>query len=189
LKENLPKTQNEVSTEKLSVIIQKLDEEDTVKKNDIVLEIQLWLPSASAFGPREELIIKDTSNIHELKIMLESKMAEKNITIKVAKPMRFQLRDPEGLMDLNWDIPEDCILCSSPWYLQSGDFLLYRDGNASDFVVVTEGGEQVRKQYIPRKEVGIKIDVLTNFTKEDNTKKEDSKDEKKDNEEKGNKST
>jgi hypothetical protein len=78
------------ATEKVTLAVQKLEAEETLKRNDIILvrflsslfvhrfartlfsclsqEMMRWYPAAQTVGPKEEIIIRDTASMLELKV-------------------------------------------------------------------------------------------------------------------------
>jgi ubiquitin carboxyl-terminal hydrolase 47 len=113
----------------LELIIQFLSVPDALQPDDMIFELEQWFPASQKLSERQEIVLKRDATIATLKSTISQRYHIPIQHVCVAKPYLYQLKKELHLLGsfLNWYVDNDCQLTKSPWYLQDGDLLLFKD--------------------------------------------------------------
>lgn len=87
----------EVANEKTSLCVQKIPAEETLNKNDVLIEAHQWFVVKNALGKKQEIVLRDNSNVRELRCIIAQRHPEIPLQfVCAAKALKVQLADVEG---------------------------------------------------------------------------------------------
>lgn len=186
------------------IAVQILGKQDTLGRNDLILNFRRWVPKLRSLEPSSfELVVPRSASMGETRRILaehlltslpttdspstgavdavpanattEAPTGEASASVSskyardiplqylvISKPYLFMIKkkDAAALSGLNWEMADDLQLTQSPWYLDDGSLLLFKDmsdpeqGNAEASSLGSDGSSQ-RPQ--ARAEQGVKI--------------------------------
>lgn len=93
---------SESASEKTSLCVQRIPAEEKLEKNDVLVEAIQWFVMKNAIGRKEEIILKDTSNVRELRCSIASRHPEIPLQfVCCAKALKVQLADVESTCSMH----------------------------------------------------------------------------------------
>lgn len=174
------------------VAVQILDAPDTLNRGNLVLVFRRWVPKLRSLEPSSfELVVPKNATMGEARRLLaehllitsssSAKSSEANATqssatdlsypreialqhLVISKPYLFMIKkkDAAALSGLNWELADDLHLTQSPWYLNDGSLLLFKDmsdpehGNSEASSIGSDGSNKPQA----RAEQGVKIHTI-----------------------------
>lgn len=102
----------EATNEKASLCVQRIPVEEKLNRNDLLIEALQWHVVKNAMGKKEEVLLKDNSNVRELRVTLAERHPEIPLQfVCCAKALKIQLADVESacFLFLSFFIAHGCI--------------------------------------------------------------------------------
>lgn len=105
---------------------------DVLGEDDILLHLKRWNKDGCGAVQKgiDELVVAKTWTLHQVKCAVADRFGLHVDKVLLSKPMRSLLAQLatvlEAIQSLNWDVDMASICSKSPWYLSTGDLLLWK---------------------------------------------------------------
>ncbi len=115
------------------LVIQYTHMPDNLGFDDMIVHLKRWNRDGSGQLQQgaDELVVPKNSTLFQVRELVAAHAGLPAERVVLSKPFRSLLAQLstvlEAIQSVNWDVDLQCVASKSPWYLTSGELIMYKD--------------------------------------------------------------